>query len=108
MTLDNTLVQLIYDAQRFIQQFFDPISQCALQVYHTSLCFAPHCTLLQQYEQDHAASQSKLIRGRDEQWSACLRIMEGHSEMVLSVAFSSDYTQIVSGSSDCTVQVWNA
>src|SRR5947209_4304624 len=36
-----------------------------------------------------------------------LRILEGHSDRVLSVAFSSDGKRAVSGSQDRTVRLWN-
>ncbi|KAF9472462.1 hypothetical protein BDN70DRAFT_774454, partial [Pholiota conissans] len=37
-----------------------------------------------------------------------LKVLEGHSNYVTSVAFSSDSKQIVSGSNDQTVRVWDA
>jgi WD40 repeat protein len=33
--------------------------------------------------------------------------LEGHTELVSSVAFSPDGTQIVSGSGDNTIRIWN-
>jgi len=36
------------------------------------------------------------------------RTLTGHSEMVLSVAFSRDGKWIVSGSTDTLVKIWNA
>ena len=36
-----------------------------------------------------------------------VRILEGHSDGVTSVAFSSDGTQVVSGSYDNTVRIWD-
>ena len=38
----------------------------------------------------------------------CLRILEGHSEGVNSVAFSPDGKRVVTGSSDKTARIWNA
>ena len=34
-------------------------------------------------------------------------ILQGHTEWVMSVAFSPDGKSLVSGSNDCTVKVWN-
>ncbi|KFY86474.1 hypothetical protein V500_07603 [Pseudogymnoascus sp. VKM F-4518 (FW-2643)] len=41
-------------------------------------------------------------------WSAALQTLEGHSRMVNSVAFSPDSKQIISGSADNTVRLWEA
>ena len=35
-------------------------------------------------------------------------LVTGHAEMVLAVAFSPDGTQVVSGSNDKLVKIWNA
>ncbi|MEE1143405.1 MAG: WD40 repeat domain-containing protein [Bacteroidales bacterium] len=37
---------------------------------------------------------------------ACLKTLEGHSELVYSVAFSPDGKRIISGSEDETIKIW--
>lgn len=44
----------------------------------------------------------------DERWSPLVRTLEGHSDWVLSVAFSADGKLIASGSHDKTIKVWDA
>jgi WD40 repeat protein len=41
-------------------------------------------------------------------WSTALQTLEGHSDLVISVAFSPDGKQVVSRSGDTTVRPWNA
>jgi WD40 repeat protein len=40
--------------------------------------------------------------------TACLQTLEGHGNIVNSVAFSHDSTQLVSASEDRTVKIWDA
>jgi WD40 repeat protein len=42
-----------------------------------------------------------------DRWSACLQTLEGHSDIVTSVAFSHGSTKLVSASSDKTVKLWD-
>src|SRR5436853_6721304 len=40
-------------------------------------------------------------------WNSCLQTFEGHGSYVRSVAFSSNGQQLASGSTDCTIRLWD-
>ena len=44
----------------------------------------------------------------EDHWNACLQMLEGHSDGVLSVTFSHDSKLLASASYDKTVRIWNA
>ena len=44
----------------------------------------------------------------EDNWNACRQTLEGHSNIVNSVAISADSTLIASGSGDTTVKLWDA
>ena len=48
------------------------------------------------------------MRVWDASTGAELKVLNGHKKSVLSVAFSTDGTRIVSGSKDNSVRVWDA
>ena len=41
-------------------------------------------------------------------WNACLQTLEGHDNLVLSVAFSPDGQRLASGLYDETIKIWDA
>ena len=41
-------------------------------------------------------------------WLQVLKVLEGHTYGVKSVAVSADGSKVVSGSEDCTVRIWSA
>ena len=55
-----------------------------------------------------SGSDDKSVQVWDALSSVELKLLNGHTDSVKSVAFSSDGTHIVSGSNDKSVQVWDA
>ncbi|PCH35994.1 WD40 repeat-like protein [Wolfiporia cocos MD-104 SS10] len=65
----------------------------------------PPCDLYQRYSQTTTIAT---LTPRDSRWSACLRVIEGHTYWVRSVGFSSHGRWIVSASDDETVRTWDS
>jgi WD40 repeat protein len=96
---------LLVDTLSLIKAYIVPISSSALHVYNSGLVSMPWCTL--STEVSHPLV-GRLVSQRDDQWSAGPMLLEGHTDWIRSVAFSPDGLQIISGSDDLTVRVWDA
>ncbi|KAJ7327974.1 WD40-repeat-containing domain protein, partial [Mycena albidolilacea] len=104
---------LLSDSKRFIHTFFDVIAAFPLQCYHSALLFTPTDTKLRIVYGSIMDHRAKVYNAVPQQWSSCLQIIEnhgptlqGHSDLVQSVAFSIDGKHLVSGSNDTTVRIW--
>ncbi|KAJ6527949.1 putative WD-repeat protein, partial [Mycena vulgaris] len=104
----STTIELLSDCERFACEFFTVISTCALQIYHSALLFTPKDTKIRKVYSGQMDLPLHILNAVGNTWHPCMRIMDGHSAWVKSVAFSPDGMYIVSGSYDYTVRLWDA
>jgi WD40 repeat protein len=93
---------------RFILSSRNVIENTPLQAYSSALLFSPvHC-LTRELFQDEEPDWITTKPAMEADWGACIQTLYGHSNSARSVAFSHDGTQVVSGSGDQTVKIWDA
>ena len=98
---------IIKDGIKFVENFAGLIDQSTPHLYLSALPFSPTESVMARYWVRFPGIV-KVARGQHNEWSRICHAIHGHTNGVLSVAFSPGGRHIVSGSSDQTIQVWDA
>ncbi|CCA77365.1 related to WD40-repeat protein (notchless protein) [Serendipita indica DSM 11827] len=94
--------------RRFIMTFSVPIQESAPHIYISALPFAPIKSILHIEGAKRYRNLLRVAEGLEEMYSGLPSSLRGHESRVNAVGFSPDGSQIVSGSDDNTIRLWDA
>ncbi|KFY28387.1 hypothetical protein V491_00489 [Pseudogymnoascus sp. VKM F-3775] len=107
-TTGTKLSGLLYDAKRFVLNYYSIADLSPLQLYSSALIFAPKASIIRNTFQNCIPSWVSQQPEVELGWNAVQQTLEGHSNLVNSVAFSHGSKLLASASSDKTVKIWDA
>ncbi|KAF2728516.1 hypothetical protein EJ04DRAFT_396311, partial [Polyplosphaeria fusca] len=74
-----TVTGFLSDAKRFALRFQPIVADSPLQLYSSTLTFAPERSLIRQAFEKQAPQHIKMVSKRETDWDACRSTLEGHS-----------------------------
>ncbi|CCD51193.1 hypothetical protein BofuT4_P085550.1 [Botrytis cinerea T4] len=104
----SEITRFLYDAKRFILNYYSIADSSPLQLYSSALMFAPKKSIIRNTFHNYTPDWILQEPNIDLEWNAVIQTLEGHSGSVNSIAFSADSRLLASGSGDHTIKIWDA
>lgn len=98
--------ELFNDGYRFVQRSSGILRSIPIQIYYSALPFAPSNSALSRTYRGSMGGVH-VISGLETDWNPVIATLRGHTDCVRCVAFSINSSRLASGSSDCTVRIWD-
>ena len=99
---------IIQDVIKFVHNFAGVIDKSTPHLYLSALTFSPSKSVVARCLGQRFLGIAQVVVRQHDGWPRNEHVLQGHTDSVMSVAFSPDARHIVSGSSDKTIQFWNA
>ncbi|KAJ5378100.1 uncharacterized protein N7496_005509 [Penicillium cataractarum] len=96
----NDISRFLHDAKRFVLKYGQIADDFPLQIYTSCIFFAPEMSIVRKQFQGELPNWIRRLSNTPRDWSAELQALEGHSDIVTSLAFSPDGQLLASGSRD--------
>ncbi|KAG8215380.1 WD40-repeat-containing domain protein [Butyriboletus roseoflavus] len=103
----HEIASLATEAIQFIQLFAPIIRESTPHLYLSAMPQTPSSSPLSQIWANNLQSHLSVILGHPAGWPGEVHTLQGHTDDVMCVAYSPDGSQVVSGSADRTMRVWN-
>jgi hypothetical protein len=89
-------------------RYYQTVATWPLQIYSSAIIFSPQTSAVRRDNLEKIPRWLRKLPQVEEAWASLIQTLAGHSDLVLAVAFSPDSKQIVSGSYDKTIKLWDA
>ncbi|KAL0769256.1 hypothetical protein CaCOL14_008564 [Colletotrichum acutatum] len=106
---DESIADLVDDANRFLLEHKEMIAEYPLQIYESALLFSPEESVIRKhFFEDHAPEWISIMPGLDMTWDTRLQSLTGDESHIYTVIYSPDGQWILSGYANGTVKLWQA